>query len=536
MAPGRPAGLPAQRRLIAALRDPHAFPHPAAAVELVETHISWVLLAGDYAYKIKKALDLGFLDHTTLARRRQSCLEELRLNRRTAADIYLEVVAIAGTPRAPRLRAIDTGNGGDAGVIEYAVRMRRFDRDQELDALVDRGAFGSADAAALGNMIARFHDAAARDAAGAFADPATVLTQALENFGHLPPAALPADERALLAPLQAWTRAEHARVAPLLAARRRDGRIRECHGDLHLANLVRHDARLVAFDCIEFAPALRWIDVVADLAFTLMDLHLHGRADLARLVLDAWLAHGGDYAGVPLLRFYLVYRAMVRVKVAAIRAAQRGPGAADRHAARRARAAHLRLAFALTQRSPPLLVLTHGLSGAGKSAASAALIAARDWIRLRSDVERRRLADDGTGAAPAAPGRYTAAMTERVYRHLADRADRLVADGWGVVVDATFLRREQRQRFAALAAARQVPLVIVALDAPRSLLEARIAARAAHGGDASEATVGVLDLQIAALEPLDDDERRRCVRVDAALPLDGAALARAVAERAVALA
>ena len=322
------AQFQAQRRLVAALADParHSQPDPRP-IEIVETHISWVILAGSFAYKIKKALDLGFLDFSTLEKRRLACTEEIRLNRRTAPDIYLDVVAIGGSVDAPQF--------GAAPVIEYAVRMHRFAREDGLDFLLARGTLAPADIDAVAAMIAAFHAQAERSAGTAHGDPAQVLDDALANFGQLPLDGLNDDARRHLDQLRAWTLAEYARQAGRMETRRRSGFVRECHGDLHLANMVRQDGRIVAFDCIEFNPEMRWIDVINDIAFTLMDLRHRGRPDLARRVQDLYLENTGDWDGVVLLPFYLTYRAMVRAKVAAIRASDAAPETETHRAAMR---------------------------------------------------------------------------------------------------------------------------------------------------------------------------------------------------------
>ena len=517
-----------QQHLIAALGDPQCYPHPAGALEVVETHISWVILAGDFAYKFKKALALGFLDFSTLAKRRFSCLEEVRLNRRTAPQIYIDVVAIGGTSAAPRL-------GGAGPALDYAVRMHRFSRDDGVDFLLARGAITRADIEQLAHMIADFHADAGRDRDGIYGTPAAVLEPALDNFGHIPAVGLGRGARARLVALERWTRAEHSRIATRLEERRRAGFVRECHGDLHMANLLRHDGRIVAFDCIEFNPQLRWIDVASDLAFALMDLRHRGRADFARVALGAWLEQGGDWDAAALLPFYLVYRAMVRVKVGAIRAAQGGARDALRAATLDDCRAHLALAESFALPPAPCLFITHGVSGAGKSHVAAALVERRDWIRVRADVLRKRLAGMGrlehSGAAPG-EGIYSDAATAQVYADLAAIAARLLAAGHSVIVDATFLKRHQRDLFRDLAQELQVPFAILAVRANRAELARRITRRAAAGTDPSEATLAVLGGQLASREMLGEDELSHAVQLDTGTPFGAGDLAARLEARA----
>jgi len=516
-----------QRRLVGALAAHLAqTENGGCAAEIVETHISWVILAGTHAYKLKKALDLGFLDFSSPDKRRHACEEEVRLNRRTAPDLYLDVVTVGGSVDAPRL--------GAPPALECAVRMRRFDRAEGLDFLLARDALGSAEIAEMAAMIARFHDQAARAADGSHGTPARALADALANFSQLPDPGFDADTRERLRRLREWTCAEHARLAPLMERRMRAGRVRECHGDLHLANMVRHDGRIVAFDCIEFNPEMRWIDVINDLAFALMDLRHRGRADLARLLQDAYLQHGGDWEGVALLPFYLVYRALVRAKVAALRAGDAAGDAPARRAALDDCGAHVVLADAIARPGRAHLIITAGLSGAGKTHVSGALIAARDWVRLRADVERKRLAGlkpHQRSHAALAQGLYSAAATERVYAHLGALAEGLLAAGNGVIVDATCMKRAQREAFRRLAARCGVPFTILHCSAGRAEMERRIVARNARGDDASEADSAVLAAQIAGAETIAADETDDVLAVDTCRPLSVAALAAAIEAR-----
>ena len=328
----------------ALLDDPACYNHPVETVQLVETHISWVLLTGSYAYKIKKPVDLGFLDFSTLALRYQDCLEELRLNRRLAAEYYLEVVAICGNPAHPRIN-------GSGEILEYAVKMRQFPMAATLDKLAERGELGNEQIDELAARLAHFHtfECERASADSSWGEPDAIARPVEENFRTLSAWLADPAESARLRQLQDWCDAEHARLAPLMAVRKQSGWVRECHGDLHLGNLAWVDGQLLIFDCLEFSPALRWIDVISEVAFCYMDLlqksnqfpsadalslqglwddhllPLRGRIEvgvgkftaLAARFLNAWLEATGDYQGVGLLRYYAVYRALVRAKVAA---------------------------------------------------------------------------------------------------------------------------------------------------------------------------------------------------------------------------
>ena len=512
----RPGGNDDEPELIRALRRPAAYPHAVKAVRLVQTHISWVLLTGAVAYKLKKPVNLGFLDFSTLARRRRACEEELRLNRRWAPELYLDVVPIAGTPAVPR-------PGGMGAPFEYAVRMRQFPQRAQLDRRLAAGALTRAEVEVFAQELGRVHaQAPVARADGPFGTVRAVRAPVEHSSATLLGLARGSDEAATIAAVQHWIVGQPADAA--LRARLRDGFVREVHGDLHLANLVRWRGRVRAFDCIEFDPALRWIDVLSDAAFLVMDLAYRGRRDLAYAFLNRYLETTGDYRGLPVLRYYLVYRALVRAKIAAIRRAARPPGAADADSA--SVRAHLALAQAWTQPARPALVLMHGLSGSGKTRFSDALVTGLPAVRLRSDLERRR---EG-----AAGPRYSAAALEANYARLAALAEGVLAGGENAVVDATFLARRERARFEALAARLGVPCVIASCRAPRDALERRIRRRARAGSDASEADLAVLARQIETADPLTAAERAGTVEFDTTLPVDSAAVAREVRARCAA--
>ncbi len=497
--------------LIHSLRDPACYDHAAGPVRLIETHISYLLLTGEFAYKIKKPLDLGFLDFSTLDKRLQTCEEEVRLNRRLAPAIYLGVVPITGTPSAPRIN-------GAGEAFEYAVKMRQFPADDTLDRLDAQAGMTAQMVETIAATIARFHlqdcDRAPEDSP--WGSPKAIWQPVAENFLHIEPwLADPADRRQLDA-LHAWSEAEHACLAPLMAARKRDGFVRECHGDLHLGNLAWVDGRLLVFDCLEFNPSLRWIDIQSEIAFCWMDLLQRGHADWAWLFLNLWLETTGDHAGLALLRFYAVYRAMVRVKVAVLRAGQ--TTGAGRDAALAEAHTLLDLATTLTHPQPVRLDITHGLSGSGKTTVTRTLMQDPGAIRLRSDVERKRiagldaLAKSGSGVGAQL---YAADATRHTYRRLADLAGRLLDAGWPVIVDATFTARWQRDLLRETAQARKVEFRIIDFPVPVATLRERIVQRSRTGGDASEADLGVLQHQLDTEEPLGADEQAGRVCIDA---------------------
>lgn len=497
--------------LIRRLLDPACYDHAAGPVRLIETHISWVLLTGEFAYKLKKPLDLGFLDFSSLAKRLDACREEVRLNRRLAPDIYLDVVPISGTSESPCVN-------GAGEAFEYAVKMRQFPADATLDRLDAAGALQPAQIEAIAATVARFHenDCARATTDSVWGSPDAVWQPVAQNFVQIAPRLDAEADRDRLATLERWSLAEHARLAPLMEARKRDGWVRECHGDLHLGNLAWVDGHPLVFDCIEFNPALRWIDVQSEIAFCHMDLLQRGHPEWAWLFLNVWLERTGDFAGLALLRYYVVYRALVRAKVAVLRAGQLD-GAARRAAFDTVRAL-LDLALSFTRFSPARLDITHGLSGSGKTTVTHRLMQAPGAIRVRSDVERKRMAGLdalATSGSGVGDGLYAGDATRRTYARLAAYADQLLDARWPVIVDATFIARWQRDLLRDAARKHGVPFRILDFPVDIPTLRARIVERARAGGDASEANLDVLQHQLDSEEPLTVEEQTLRVYAEA---------------------
>jgi predicted kinase len=298
-------------------------------------------------------------------------------------------------------------------------------------------------------------------------------------------------------------------LEPQFAARRRNGFVRECHGDLHLGNIALIDDRMTLFDCIEFNASMRWTDVMSDVAFLVMDLRDRGRPDLAARFLSAYLDITGDYEGLGVLRFYFVYRAIVRAKVACLRLSQN-----DTHVDRRKALAdyHTYVELARGETAPPTaaVTITHGPAGSGKTTRSQALLEATGAVRIRSDVERKRM--HGLGAADRSgsgvgEGLYTAGATDGTYARLTDLTRIIVNAGYSAIVDAAFLERSRRDGLRRLASDLGVPFFILDCSAPAAILRQRVADRIGRGGDASEATLDVLERQLSTGEPLTPEER-----------------------------
>lgn len=502
--------------LIAALQNPALYPHPVEGFQLVETHISWVLLTGSYAYKIKKPVNFGFLDFTGLEARKHFCEEELRLNQRLTDDLYLEVVAICGSAEAPVL-------GGDTPAIEYALKMRQFPQEQLLSAVQARGELGDAHIDALAEQIAAFHLNAPRVPQDhPLGSAEAVMAPVRQNFEQIRPLLGDKADLQQLDALEAWAQSSFERLEPLLTERKAQGFIRECHGDIHLGNIAQIDGRVVVFDCIEFNEPFRLIDIASDAAFLAMDLEDRGLKCLSRRFVSAWLEHTGDYAALQLLNFYKAYRAMVRGKVALFRLGQE-QDSVQRAVILRQYRAYAALAESYSAIPSPFLAITHGVSAVGKSHVALRLVEALGTIRLRSDVERKRLFGEqgAVQRGQLAEGIYSAEASAATYQRLHQLAQQALQAGFPVVIDATYLKASQRQAASAVAEQTGAPFLILDCQAPDAVIAGWLEQRQSEGRDPSDATLEVIHAQQASREALDADELAHSKRVDTH---DGASL------------
>jgi aminoglycoside phosphotransferase family enzyme/predicted kinase len=496
--------------LVAALRSADAYPtDDDSPVKVHETHISWVFLTDRFAYKVKKPITTSFLDYGTLDKRESCCREEFRLDRRNAEDLYLGVVPIT----------IDDGRisvEGQGEAVEFAVKMHRFPDDALLSDRLERGKLTSEEVFQLAGAVAGFHQQAARvDPRSPWGSPQLVFRTAADNLRDLA-GRVDGDTARALHVLDQWTVDYFAQHKRLFAQRCSNGFIRECHGDLHLANVVHWQHQLIPFDGIEFNEEFRWIDVLSDAAFLGMDFAARGHLDLGRSFINAYLEQTGDHASLALLRWYLVYRAMVRAKVASIRAQQPGLAEADRAVARKDCADHIDLAFRFTVPEQLCLWITHGVSGSGKTTGSELVVQRHGAIRLRSDFERKR----HFGLSPmhrpdprTMAKLYCESAGNATYGRLHRLALGILRAGYSVVVDATFLKRQHRESFRQLAEDAGVDFAILDFHTNEQTLRQRVADRVASDSDASDADVQVLESQLRSLERLSDAEMERVVEI-----------------------
>lgn len=499
--------------LISALMNPDIYDHAVNDCHLIETHASWIILTGDFAYKIKKPVNLGFLDFSTLEKRHFLCKEELRLNKRLAPEIYLELVTITGTPAKPVLNK--TGKP-----IEFAVKMLQFPQKAQLDRMLARGEIETSHIDAIASLVADFHKktmVASKDSA--YGDLEHIRKPVENNFLQINKNTKKAGHP-LINELEVRCKSFFDKLKPVFIKRKAEGFIRECHGDMHLRNIAWLNNLPVVFDCIEFDSNLRFIDVISEIAFLVMDFKARMHPQLARRFLNAYLEKSGDYAGVYVLPFYLVYRALVRAKIAAIRAGQQGISEEEKVKAEKEFFNYMQLAKSCSEISSPKLVITRGLSASGKSTITMQLLEHMDAIRIRSDVERKRIfgiSRKERSIATHCKDIYTPEATKKTYDKLAELAGKILDAGYPVIVDAAFLKFEERDNFGKLAKAKKVPFIILEFLATHDTLRQRIIKREKN---VSDADLSVLEQQIAKWQPLGKSEKDRAITIDTETPVD----------------
>ena len=501
-----------ERSTIQRLLLPEAFPHPVGDIQLIETHISWVILSGRFAYKIKKPVDLGFLNFSELSMREHYCHEELRLNRRYSPELYLDVVPITGTEQTPAI-------SGSGPVLDYAVKMQQFETAKLLESLSETQGLDNHLLRAVAAELAKSHrEFPVAHSAGD--NPAAMRDAMFQNFDQIREYALDPIVTAQLETLEEWTRVHLAQLLPFMAQRAQQGQIKDLHGDLHLNNMVLLDGAVRFFDCIEFNEDFRVMDTIAEIAFLAMDVAYKGEP--AQRVLNDYLEYTGDYCGLPLLNLYRVYFAMVRAKVNLLRE----PVASveiQQTPAYQAFSRYVALALKYTAKNPPFMALMHGIAGSGKSTIAAHAAEQFGAIRLRSDVERKRLfglqPDDSSDAIQA--NIYSMAASENTFDQLTRLSREVIQSGLPCIVDATFLHRKVRKKFIALAEALGIPVLIMDCIASQSCIDERLRQRTRKKNDASEADIDIMRQQLADAQAFDSSEQPYVVSIDSEKPFNG---------------
>lgn len=489
---------------IQALQNPSCYAHSVTKpIQIIETEVSWIVLTGDYAYKIKKELNFGFLDFSTLDKRLFYCEEELRLNQRLAPDIYLEVVQILGPIEQPSITKLispldECDATNEQPVLEYAVKMVQFNPDNGLNDLLKKNQFESVWIDQLAIQIANFHTQlpmVTYNSPWGAADNIWGLVK--DNFEHtLSFYRENTQYTEQLNQLYQRTKEQYQALKSSLEERKKLGYIKECHGDLHLGNITFHDDKLRLFDCIEFNLQFRWIDTFCDLAFLLMDLEANGRYSWANRCLNYYLQETGDYNGLATLNFYKSFRSMVRAKVSTL-----GPSANPQVFLQ-----YLSLTQRYQLKSPVKLYLMHGLSGTGKSHLSLKMIETISAIRIRSEIERSRLHKELSKKGKKLD-LHGPEINARLSQHLLTLTSRLISIGYSVVIDGTFLKQHFRQKYLTLAASLQVPLQIISCQCDAKLCEARVIKGINTRVTDSYYSLDRLQHQISYQQPLSEEER-----------------------------
>ncbi|MDA0268185.1 MAG: AAA family ATPase [Cyanobacteria bacterium] len=495
--------------LIQHMSQPGFYPHPVQEpIQLLQTHVSYVLLTGDYAYKVKKPVNFGFLDYSTLEKRQHFCQEELRLNQRGAAPLYLDVVPIGQTGDTFAL----TDSGEPA---EYAVKMRQFPQETLLSQVFERGDLTEALLRQLAEAIAQFHQAAeTNDEIRSFGTVEAVRQSIDENYEQTLGFIGGPQTQAQFDGTRAYTDQFFATQADLLQRRMDGGWIRACHGDLHLNNICYWQDQLLLFDCIEFNKPFRFVDVMYDIAYIVMDLTAQGRLDLAATFMSHYVEQTGDWEGLQVLPLYVSRQAYVRAKVTSFLLGDPSIPEDVKQQASETASKYYTLAHDYVQPRQGRIILMAGLSGSGKSTTARSLASQLGAVQLRSDAVRKHLA--GVPLQARGDDRlYTPEMTQQTYDRLLSLGILLASQGYTVVLDAKYDRVALRAEAIAQTQAHQIPLNLVYCTAPEAVLKQRLAARQ---GDIADATVAVLANQV--MEPLGVGEAIKVTTVDTTQPVE----------------
>jgi aminoglycoside phosphotransferase family enzyme/predicted kinase len=487
--------------LVKALSDPAFYPHPVAAVRFLQTHISSVFLTGEYVYKLKKPVNFGFLDFSTVELRKVYCRAEVELNRRLAPWVYLEAAPITLDDGRPTLK-------GSGEVVDWVVVMRELDERLLGTQVLARGELSAQHMDALVEVLVPFYAKAATGAGvDRYGEIDAVKFNTDENFAQTEDYVGKILSRHRFEHIRNWTDAFYRDQAELLARRIAEGRIRESHGDLHLANIFFEQPPVI-FDCIEFNERFRCGDVAVDLAFLTMDLDFNGRSELARHFVDAYVAASGDAELPRLLDFYSCYRAYVRGKIACFTSVD--PALDD--SARRVQRNLARRYFGLAYRyaggtSKPSLVVLYGLMGSGKTSIARFIRERYGWHLLSTDAVRKQISGVGEATRVYVPyneGLYSPEMNRRTYAEVCRRAENLLLGGFDVVIDGAFKRQAERLPVLELAERTGVRLLFLRTTCGPDEQRRRLEKRQRHD-TRSDGRVELMEHQRADFEPADPE-------------------------------
>lgn len=496
--------------LIQQMMQPRFYPHTVVEpICLIQTHISFVLLTGEYVYKLKKSVNFGFLDYSSLEKRRHFCQQELQMNQRGASEIYLEVLPISQQGETFEL-------GSTANIVEYTLKMRQFPQENLWTSVFDRGELSETHLEELGRTVARFHaESPTDDYIQNFGQSHRIQESINSNYQATEKYIGRVQSRERLEQTKEYTDRFFHQNRELFDQRIAQGKIRSCHGDLHLRNIANWQGKIILFDCIEFNEPFRLVDVMYDVAFVVMDLDARQRNDLANIFLNTYLEETGDWEGLQVLPLYLCRQAYVRAKVTSFLLDDPGITDEEKQQASRNAEYYYQLAWDYTQSRPGRLMVMSGLSGSGKSTVARWVARHVGAIQIRSDAVRKHLAGiplNQRGEATI----YSEEMTRQTYDRVLELGGILASKGWSVILDAKFDRTIWRKKAMELATATNLPLQILHCQAPLSVMRDRLHRRA---GDIADATAELLDAQLAEAEPLDEIEQNYAIAIDTTQPL-----------------
>ena len=487
------------------------YPHEVVEpIELIQTHVSYVFLTGNYAYKVKKPVNFGFLDYSTLDARSHFCHQELEMNQRGAPELYLEVLPVTQAGDKFSL-------GGTGEAVEYVLKMRQFPQSALLSEMFEKGTLTEAHMKELGQVVAKYHEQShSSDRIRTFGEVAQVRQAIDENYEQTKNYIGTAQTQTQYAQTKKYTDNFFVGRSSLFQSRIENNKIRECHGDLHLRNICLWNDKILLFDCIEFNEPFRFVDVMYDVAFTVMDLQARKRSDFGNAFLNTYAEQTGDWEGLQVLPLYLSRQAYVRAKVTSFLLDDPGiPEAAKVEAAATA-SGYYKLAWEYTKPRQGKLILMSGLSGAGKSTTAQLLARKLDAIHLRSDAVRKHLGNIPLSER-GSDELYTPQMTQKTYDRLLQLGVMLAHQGFTVILDAKYDRVALRMNAIDLASFQQLPLQIIHCTAPIEVLRERLSART---GDIADATADLLESQIANTEAFTTVEQPYVQTLDTTKPLE----------------
>jgi aminoglycoside phosphotransferase family enzyme/predicted kinase len=493
--------------LLQQMQQPDFYSHPVKEpMEVLQTHASYVVLTGDFAYKIKKSVNFVFFDYSTLEKRRHFCQEELRMNRPLAPEIYLEVLPVTRSQHQYRL-------DGEGEPVEYVLKMRQFPQEMLWSHLFERGELTLELMEALGQTVAKFHQQAqTNEYIRSFGEPAKIGEAFAENYRQSQPYIGRGQTQQQFDETQQFSDRFLAQERDLLQQRQENHWIREVHGDLHLKNICLWDGKVRLFDRIEFNEEFRFVDVMYDIGFVVMDLEARGRIDLANAFLNTYIEQTGDWEGLQVLPLYLSRQAYVRAKVTSFLLDDAAVPEEEKKKAKETAANYYRLAWDYTQTHNGQIILMSGLSGSGKTTVARRVARELGAIHIRSDAVRKHLAGMGLNER-GGDELYSPQMSEKTYQRLFELGKKLVTRGWPVILDAKYDRAALRQPAIAWCEAQGMPLQILHCHAPIEVLRDRLTARV---GDISDATPELLERQQETTEPFGEAEQVYVKEIDTA--------------------